>query len=102
MQLQKDVENADEMLFDNNVIELNRLGSQINYIISDSLILRSQDKFTTDSFSYKTHEIQVFPLENDEFDRIAVINLQVEVVDEVLTVTAEKKYSASQLLNCYL
>lgn len=99
VQLQKDAEYADEMLFDNNVLALNSVASQVKYIISDSLILRNQDNLITDSFSYKTHEIQNFPLDNDEFNRMTAFIIRVEVVNKILPVIVEKNYSARQLLD---
>ena len=96
--MNKEIRNADEAYFLDNVVLLKRKDYISQYIIMDSLIIRKQGDMITDSLHSIIEDIQPEFVKSMDNGLIKSINLTLKTEDRLIPFVLSKDYSAEQLI----
>lgn len=98
--LHVDWTNAESIHFDNHTLILQDSIGTIQYVFSDSLILRDQYTLRQDSFAFITQDIYTEHIDspNEGNQLITKIHIQLAYANKLFPIELNKVYSATQLL----
>ncbi len=96
--MSKEILNADEAYFLDNVVLLKRKDYISQYVIMDSLIIRKQGDLTTDSLHGVIEDIQPEFVKSMDNELIQSITITLKTEDRLIPFVLSKVYSAEQLI----
>ncbi|WP_156308948.1 prepilin-type N-terminal cleavage/methylation domain-containing protein [Sphingobacterium endophyticum] len=96
--MNKEIRNADEAYFLDNVVLLKRNDYISQYIIMDSLIIRKQGDMITDSLLSVIEDIQPEFVKSMDNGLIKSINITLKTKNRLIPFVLSKDYSAEQLI----